>query len=125
MVARSVLIVKKTFADLLVDGKKTGEVRSRRTMKRGLVYVSASGKGGAETVIGLVHIVDCEGPVSVERYKELAGVHLVTPGSGFGPPDGGLPYKRTYVWHVSGAQRLDHPLPCPRKHCVTWATFEE
>ena len=125
MVATPVLIVRQPWADLLLDGDKRAEVRSTACPHVGkLVYVSVSGPGGAQTVVGKLRVTQSEGPVSGARFTELQPLHLVTPDLfGYNMPD--RPYRHTHVWHVADAERLPHPLPCPRKGCVTWAKFDE
>ena len=95
MVATPVLIVRQPWADLLLDGDKRAEVRSTACPHVGkLVYVSVSGPGGAQTVVGKLRVTQSEGPVSGARFTELQPLHLVTPDLfGYNMPD--RPYRHT------------------------------
>ena len=38
------LIVREPFASMIVDGKKKWEIRTRKTNKRGEIYIISNGK---------------------------------------------------------------------------------
>ena len=38
---------------------------------------------------------------------------------------GAMPYKTTYAYHVADPVVLAEARPCPRKHCVTWASYDD
>ncbi len=50
------LIIKEAWIDLILDGRKTWEIRGRQTNKREKIGIIQSGTG---TVIGTVDLVDC------------------------------------------------------------------
>ena len=53
---RVALLVKPIFVDLMLDGKKTWEVRTKITYKRGRIHLAKVGTG---QLSGSVCIVDC------------------------------------------------------------------
>ena len=125
-----VLIVRQPWADLLLSGAKTAEIRGGPAHKHvgRRVYVSVSGPGGAETVVGYVTLAACEGPLTQERFDELAPAHRIAAPIGGSAPAvaaGAMPYKTTYAYHVADPVVLAEARPCPRKHCVTWASYDD
>lgn len=124
-----VLIVRQPWAGLLLSGEKTVELRGAPAHKHvgKRIFVSISGPGGAETVVGYLTMTQCEGPLTQAAFEALAPNHLLTMPIGGSAPahaSGALPYKRTFAYHMRDPVVLPQALPCPRRHCVTWATFE-
>jgi hypothetical protein len=63
------LLIRHPWIDMILDGKKTWEIRGSRTSIRetiGLIRI-ASG-----TVVGVCEVVDCVGPLSAEEFKHNA-----------------------------------------------------
>lgn len=125
-----VLIVREPWAGLLLSGTKTVEIRGRPAHKHvgKQVFISVSGPGGAETVVGHVTFTRCEGPLTQERFDELAPAHRITDSIGGSAPAfaaGTMPYRNTFAYHVTDPVVLDEPRPCPRKNCVTWASYAD
>lgn len=118
-----VLILLPQWAELILDGSKTAEVRGQNTHKRGKVLITLSGE---KTIVGAVDIVDCEGPVTKERFDELRDKHRVDGAihTSSHADDQGMPYRRTYIYHLSNPVRFHTPVPFERKSGpVTWARF--
>lgn len=114
------LMVREPWARLILDGKKSWEIRGTRTAIRGLIYIIPSGSG---RIAGACEIVDVFGPLSVEDMMAHTAAHLT-------PADEllltGLPYKNTYAWVLANPQRFEDPIPY--KHpsgAITWVDLEE
>lgn len=98
------LVVAEPWASLLVDGKKTWELRTRPTEVRGPVGIAANGTG---TIIGTVTLVDVHGPMTAEEMARFTPRHCVP------APDvakyGGA--NGVYAWEVEDARRFKRPIP--------------
>ncbi len=96
------LIVREPWASLIVDGKKTWEVRRTRTKHRGPVAIISGGK-----IIGIVDIVDViELPV-----KEMAAFvekHYADPTIILSY---GADRETLFAWVLKNPQRLRTPIP--------------
>ena len=116
-----VLILKRKWADLILEGTKTIEVRGTscpsKVNRDVYIYVS-----GSSQISGFVRITQCEGPVDVARFRSTEHLHLLNRDSAFlqGMP---LPYKRTYLWHLSDATLIE-PFPFqPPRGAIVWTKF--
>lgn len=99
------LVVKAPWVDLLLDGKKTWEIRSQPTKVRGVVKLAQSGTG---RLVGQARIIDC---VKIKRaeFPKYFKKHRV--------PDlkAILNYRHIYAWVIRDAARYvcppryDHP----------------
>ncbi|OLQ05533.1 60S ribosomal protein L15 [Symbiodinium microadriaticum] len=119
------LIVQKRWADLILSGQKTWEIRGEITKKRGRVAIFEK---GSNSVAGEVEIVDCflvghwdekswSPPEDNSRYLWLAenqerhrmeGTRTVT-------------YKNAYAWVLQAARRYEPAIPFKRPAgCVKW-----
>jgi hypothetical protein len=114
------LMVREPWANLILSGKKTWEIRGTRTGIRGLIYIIPSGSG---RIAGRCEIVDCVGPVSIDELIANSSAHLT-------PPDElrllGLPYKRTFAWVLANPRRFDDPIPYTHPSgAITWVDLEK
>jgi len=111
---RSVLVVKQPWADKIVKGEKTWELRGRRTNKRGRVAIAVSGQGGL--IIGGATLVDCHGPVKKDEMATALDKHCVPAASRLGR------YDKTYAWEFKDACKLEAPITYTHRHgAVIWA----
>ena len=63
----SILIIQQPWIDLILDGRKTLEIRGRPCKKeRERIYLALSGGGGIVT--GSVDYVRCHGPLSNSEW---------------------------------------------------------
>ena len=119
-----VIILLPQWAELILDGTKTAEVRGQNTHKRGTVLISRSGE---KSIVGSVDIVDREGPVTKERFEELRELHRVDGSiqtTRAHATDQDIPYKKTFIYHLKSPIRFETPIPFERKSGpVTWARF--
>jgi hypothetical protein len=94
----NVLLIKKQWLDLILQGFKTAEIRGSRCLKeRGTrIYIAETGTRG--TVKGHVTFEGCRGPLSADEWKAMTDQHCV---SGDNPAYG----TRTYAWILSNPVR--------------------
>jgi hypothetical protein len=94
------LIIKPKWADLILSGAKTWEIRGSQTHQRGRIGIIKSGTG---KIFGSVQLVDCiplHGPDDVDMIIGNQDKHHV--------PLGGISYLKPYAWV------LEHPLVYPQ-----------
>ena len=111
----AILKVQRPWIDLILDGRKTWEIRGQRSCKPPQdIFLAPSGEGGI--IIGSVKFVRCIGPLSREQWKDAAK-HCV----------GGtaLPYGRnTFAWEVKDPVRFPEPAPFANESGpVTWSVY--
>jgi hypothetical protein len=63
------LLIRRPFIDMILDGKKSWEIRGSRTGIRETIGLIASWSG---TVVGLCDLVDCTGPLKAEVFRKNA-----------------------------------------------------
>lgn len=96
------LVIKSPWVDLILEGKKTWELRGSATKLRGRIALIKSKSG---TIVGECGIHDCLGPFTIEQLRQTYERHQV--------PDGRLEqiaYGRTYAWVVGTARAFDPPI---------------
>lgn len=98
------LLIRKPWIDLILAGRKTWEIRGSATRVRGPIALIESGSG---TVVGVCELTDCMGPLTLEEFHRATRRHRAPPGMF----EKQLPYRRTYAWVLSRAQRLAKPVP--------------
>lgn len=97
------LLIRHPWIDLILDGKKTWEIRGSRTLVRETIGLIPSGSG---TVVGVCELVDCVGPLTAEEFLENATKAGVRPG------EAKLDwYRRTYAWVLETPRILKRPVP--------------
>lgn len=111
------LIIKQPWIDLILEGKKTIEVRGSKTNIRGQIALIASGTG---QVIGTCHVDDS---LNIAEYGNIA--EIVMKSCVDEPTLRGF-YKKPNGWVLSKAKRLETPVKY--KHpmgAIIWVTLEE
>lgn len=118
-VGAAILLLKPEWRDLILDGRKTWEIRGSRCNKPSGTDVFLGNKG---KVFGKATFVGCEGPLTVARYAEGQTKHLVQHEEG-----APLPYKdNTYAWALSDPVRFDRPVPFHhKKGAIIWVTMDD
>ena len=111
------LIIKQPWIDLILEGKKTIEVRGSKTNIRGKIALIASGTGH---VIGTCQVVDS---INIAEHGNIAEIVMK---SCVDEKRLLEYYKKPNGWVLSNAKRLDHPVKY--KHpmgAIIWVTLEE
>ena len=107
-------MVKEPWVGMILDGKKTWEIRGSATAKRGKIHLAASGGGGV--LVGQCQLVDCYSVgrseladnVTKHRIKDLARV----------------PYKKPHAWVLEKATRYSSPFTYKHPQgAITWVAL--
>lgn len=105
---RGLIIRSEPINDILA-GRKTWEIRGKRTHIRETIGLIEKGTG---TVVGLCELVGCIGPLSLAELRRNQRKH--------GMPQACLwsregHYKTIYAWVLKNPRRLKHPVPYRHK----------
>jgi len=93
------LVVKSPWSKLILDGKKTWEIRSQKTHIRGLVKLAESGSG---KLLGQVRVVDCL-KIKRSEFSKHVRKHRVA------SLKDTLGYHTIYAWVLKDAVRYVRP----------------
>lgn len=108
------LIIKEHWAELILSGMKTIELRSSNTKIRGTIGIIISGTG---MIYGTVDLLDCI-ELNKETFYEKINEHCFEDGIEK------VPYKKIYGWRLSNPQRFEKPIPYTHKQgCVIWVNL--
>ena len=112
------LLIRQPFVDMILEGKKTWEIRGSRTSIRGTIGLIPSASGGK--VVGVCDVVTYIGPLSQAVFRRNASK------AGMKPREAELGYYRnTYAWVLKNPRRLRKPVPY--KHpsgAVIWVKLD-
>lgn len=113
------LMVKAPWSQLILDGKKTWELRGSKTKIRGRVAIIES---GTKRIHGYVDVVDCLGPFTLMELAKTEPKHHVS----FVMIDSTLPYVNTYAWVLKNPKRLKRPKPYVHPQgAIIWVNLEK
>lgn len=111
------LLIRHPSVDMILDGKKTWEIRGSRTAIREVIGLIPSGSG---TITGFCEIVECKGPLTANAYRKNAAK------AGMRPSEARLGrYRNTYAWVMAKPHYLKKPVPY--KHpsgAVIWVCLD-
>ena len=109
--AKRALVVKKTWLDLILAGRKTWEIRGISTSKRGWIHFAESQAGGKLT--GRARLVNCF-PVPRSSFQRHYKKHCV-------PSLTMVPYVKIYAWVLEDAEEFEKPFEYEHKQgAVIW-----
>jgi len=109
------LIVREPYATLIVNGKKTWEIRKNPTKIRGRILIISQGKA-----IGSVELVDVIGPFTVEELSEHFDKHQVDSNFLEEYSKG----KLLYAWVLKNPHIFEKPISVKLKKGVqVWANM--
>jgi hypothetical protein len=113
------IVIREPYVSLILDGKKTWEMRSTRANYRGRVGLIKQGSGH---LVGIAELVDCLPPLTAANYAEQEAFHCVAPAD----QPGAVKSKWIYPWVMKGAQRLSRPVPYKHKAgAVVWVSLDD
>ena len=92
-------MVKEPWVGMILDGKKTWEIRGSATTKRGKIHLAASGGGGV--LVGQCQLVDCF-PVSQAELANNVTKHCTNDLTR-------VPYEKPHAWVMQKAMRYSSP----------------
>ncbi|QHE62565.1 ASCH domain-containing protein [Rossellomorea vietnamensis] len=111
------LIIKSPWIELILEGKKTWEIRGSNTKIRGPIALIKSGSG---MVYGEVNVRDSK-ELTLKDYQVSNEFHRVQSES-----LQALPYKKTFAWVLEKPRIYKEPIPY--KHpmgAVIWVNLKE
>ncbi|MGC8903758.1 ASCH domain-containing protein [Thermus sp.] len=100
------LIVREPYASLIVDGRKTWEIRKRKARHRGPLGIVTGG-----WLIGQADLVGVEGPFSVEELLAHREKHRAEEAFLRAYAEG----APLYAWVLENAFRYEKPLYVPKR----------
>lgn len=123
----SVLIIKDQWANLILKGEKTWELRGCATKKRGIIGISPS---GTSTLVGQVDLVDCVKIAEKQgdgTYKSLLPLPLDSFVKYHGVSNWSfIQYKSVYAWVLREPLRYSCAKPFDRPQGpVIWVRLDE
>ena len=110
------LIIKPKWADLILDGEKTIEVRGNNTKIRGAIGII---KSGSKKVFGTVDLFNCI-PLDMEKFELWKDRHKlnITYGEVL------KIYPQPYAWCLRKANKYNVPVVYEHKQgCVIWVNI--
>jgi hypothetical protein len=109
------LIIKPYWANLILNGEKTWEIRGSNTNIRGTVAIIKSGTG---MIYGTVVLTNSF-PVTQEAFDQGVRNHRI-------PETFENPYKQRYVWEMSAPKLFQHPIPYTHPQgAVIWVNLDK
>lgn len=111
------LVVDAPWAELLVDGTKTLELRKKTTIRRGTVAIA---QAGTCTIIGRVRICGSQ-QIHMENISETVNLHRVSTAAAKSYAQNS---SVLHGWMIEGARRFRSPRPYVHpKGAVGWVTL--
>lgn len=109
------LIIKQKWADLILSGDKTWEIRGSNTKIRGTIAIIKSGTG---MIYGTVILANCFQVTQEAMYQGFKN-HRIT-------ADYDIPYKKCYVWELSSPVIYKRPITyCHPQGAVIWVKVDD
>jgi hypothetical protein len=109
------LIIKSSWANLILEGLKTWEIRSSNTKIRGTVYIIKSGTGmiyGSVDIVGSLFVPRAMFPRFYYRHQVPAAKEIK--------------YKRLFAWEMENHLKFIDPVPFKHPQgAVIWVDFDE
>ena len=94
------LIIRTSWIDLILQGKKIWEIRGVNTRIRGRIALIKSGTGRVYGTAELVHCV----PLDLLSYQSHIAQHRVETVQN-------LPYPKTFAWVLANPVLFEQPVP--------------
>ncbi len=108
------LIIKSPWIDLILQGKKTWEIRGSNTSIRGRIGLIQSGTG---MVYGTVELVDSK-HLNLDEYQHSAAYHRIEVYHD-------APYERIHAWVLANPVRWAEPVPYVHpRGAVIWVNLQ-
>lgn len=98
------LLVRRPWIDMILDRRKTWELRGSRTAVRGTIALA---QAGSKHLVGAARLADVVGPLSASRLQQTIKLHGVSAADLRRPNR----YANTYAWVLTAARRLRPPIP--------------
>lgn len=109
------LVVKSPWIDLILEGKKTWEIRSSNTTKRGKIALIKSGSG---CIYGTIDVVNSF-PIDATIFKKNQQLHQIK------EDFSALSYKKPHAWVFANPILFEKPIPYTHPQgAVIWVNLD-
>lgn len=110
----NILIIRPKWADMILNGEKTVELRGMRCNKHEntRVYIA---KSKTSKIYGYVTFKTCVGPLSESEFESLRELHVY---------DGKMPYEKTFAWFFTNAVSMEPISFKKKKGAIVWVKYE-
>lgn len=98
------LVIREPWISLILDGRKTWELRGSGTARRGIIALVASGTG---LVLGQANLTGSIGPLTRRDLADNEAAHAVS----LEWETETLPYRQVHAWVLDEAIRYPKPIP--------------
>lgn len=113
------LIIRSKWLDLILEGKKTWELRTNQTKIRGRIALIRAGSGVVEAT---AELVECLPPLNRDQLSRTCTFHGVSPDL----EDVVLENGWTTPWVLGGVRKLERPIPYQHPSgAVVWVEVPE
>ena len=113
------LFIKQPWIDLILDGKKSWEIRGSNTKIRGRIALIESGTGEVKGYVDLTDSLKVED----DFFDSNSDKHQI-PSERFNSKN--MPYKNTHAWVFKNPRRLKKGIKFKMKQgCVIWINLFE
>ena len=112
------LLIRSPWIDLILKGKKTWELRSRKTSVRGTIALIRVGSG---QILGICKLVGVAGPLEFDDLRMNITKHRV-------PPEGfsGFSSGKIFAWLLDDAMTFSSPIPYEHpRGAVVWVRLPD
>jgi hypothetical protein len=92
------LIIRSPWVEMIVEGKKTWEIRGRDTRIRDWIALI---RGGSGLIVGTCSLVDVVGPLTLWELQENAQKAGLERSEIYAKP-----YTKTYAWVLNNVSKL-------------------
>ena len=113
------LFVHDHWAQLILRGLKTWEIRGSRTARRGRIALLLPGR---HVIVGTCELVGVEGPLSARTLARAFACHRIPPRR-LGQE---VPYRQPFAWLLARPKLLRRPLAFhPPRGAVRWVRLPD
>jgi hypothetical protein len=111
------LIIQSPWIDLILQGQKIWEIRSRNSTKREKIALIKSGTG---LILGTVDLVNSK-KLTLQEFQETEKFHCIGKEKSII-----LPYKNIYAWEFQNPIFFDKPIPYIHPQgAVIWVDLQD
>ena len=111
------IIIDEQWIELILDGKKTWEMRPASTKERGLIGLI---KKGTKQIHGVANLVDCLAKIEPHKLMGNQKYHAI-PTRRF---RFAIDMNWLNPWVLAGARRLTRPVSYVHKSQVSWVNLD-
>lgn len=113
------LPIRQPYIDMILDGHKTWEMRSRRCLLRERIALIQS---KSQTIVGVADLVDCIGPMTDDERLAAMHKHCVNSDTWLDPKM----VKYRFAWVLANVQKLPKPVPYSHRFgAALWVSIND